>query len=271
MQDQTPLPEEQLTVQDYDNDPRYQHLKSSDWLARFEAKFSREPQITVVPEPEVRKKSLDEFLEGTVSRIAKGREPSDVQYDLNALASAFQKLGRSYDPGFSYGHNRDIYRALILWAISHKDSKLDLNKGLFLYGPIGTGKTLALQILAHLLEADELRALHYTMTKADDIVDQVMTTGNFIEIKKLAYRHVFIDEVGQERLFINYFGNELCVMEKVLMYAYDSYRANRTFMHMSSNYEPEKFEQMYGPRVYSRMKEMFNFIKVDGIDLRGLK
>jgi DNA replication protein DnaC len=263
--------DEEMSIKDFENDPRYQHLKDSDWLTSWQDRFSKDPVITVVPKRQPVERSLEDVLNETMSHISQGRPHQEKDVNLNRLASMWNAIGRKFDPSFSYNHHRELYRSMILWAVAHKDSKHDINRGLFLHGPIGTGKTLAMSILRIFLQITGQQEIVFDIHKADDIVDRIMTDGKFDAIRKLSFKHLFVDEVGQEKIQIQYFGNEVCVMEKVFMYAYDSHSRYRTYMHVSTNVDPSKFDILYGPRVYSRMQELFNFIYVKGDDFRTKK
>lgn len=267
-----PLPEEEkLSVEDYNNDPRYAHLRSEDWNERYARKFNTPMQVTEYIKPQIKKLSIGEAIDLSTNNIPGFRTASEIEYDLNQLAVLWERIGIRYDQDYSYKRTRDLNRQLIMWAIAHPESTLDLNKGIMVYGDIGTGKTMSMIILSHFMNLMSMSKLRYKIRKADDIVDEVMTTGKMDQIKRLAESHLFVDEVGQERIEINYYGNEICVMEKLLLYAYDSYKTRRTFLHISSNYAPEVLGDFYGRRVSSRIQEMFNCVHVKGIDIRSTK
>ena len=264
-------PIEHENIEDYEHDPRYQHLKSKDWsVSKWIQRFQRPPTITEVPSKPKKKVSIDEILTDKLSFVQRRRKhcnPDD--YDLQICAKIWHKTGKTFDPGFDYNKRRALYRSLILWAIGHPDSELDIDKGLFIFGPVGTGKTLSMQVLQVFLKVvTDHENLSFKMYKADEIVDKVMSKGKFEEIKSMAFKNLFIDDVGQESITINWYGNELCIMEKMIMYAYDAYIQNRTYMHISTNLKPTDFMNLYSPRVYSRIHKMFNLIEVTGDDFR---
>ena len=56
-------------------------------------------------------------------------------------------------------------------------------------------------------------------------------------------------------------------MEQILLNRYDNNLPFK-FTHITTNKSVDEIEQMYGTRVRSRMKEMFNMIVLDGKDRR---
>lgn len=264
-------PREHESIEDYSKDPRYDHLKDKTWSAsKWRERFQSKPTVTDVPVRTKPKASIDQVISQKLSFVKKRRVHCKAdQYDLHTCAKIWQKIGEQFDTGFDYELRRSLYRTLILWAIAHQKSEVDIDKGLLLFGPVGTGKTLAMQILQVFIKVvKDTDNLSFRTFKADEIVDKVMSKGRIEDIKRLAYRNVFVDDVGQESITVNYYGNEMCIMEKMIMYAYDAYTHHRTYMHISTNLLPTDFMNLYSPRVYSRIQKMFNLIEVTGDDFR---
>ena len=67
------------------------------------------------------------------------------------------------------------------------------------------------------------------------------------------------DDLGTENN-LKYFGNECNVMAEVLLSRYDLFISRQLITHITTNLSAPEIEAVYGNRVRSRMREMFNLI-----------
>ena len=151
----------------------------------------------------------------------------------------------------------------------------DINKGLYIYGVFGVGKTLFFRVMRYYLNSygkgifavtsDELMA-EYAVSGFEAIMKYCASrTHNGYQPKEL-----MIDDLGQGANDVKFYGTHTNVMVEVLQRRYraftDAYQ--RTFI--STNLEPKEIKELYGEYISSRMQEMFNIILFPGTDKRKL-
>ncbi len=142
-----------------------------------------------------------------------------------------------------------------------------LKKGIYLFGDVGSGKTL---IMRH-LRNNQVKS--YRMIRCRDIALQYADEGRPVVERYSRYspdvdhsaRDLFqqtesgycFDDLGTESTAQN-FGNKINVMEQILMNWYDSGKWNS--IHLTTNLNADDIEEAYGSRLRSRFRQMFNII-----------
>lgn len=72
------------------------------------------------------------------------------------------------------------------------------------------------------------------------------------------------DDLGVENN-LKYYGNECNVMAEILLSRYDLFISHNMLTHITTNLNSSEIESMYGNRVRSRMRQMFNLIGFEAI------
>ena len=70
------------------------------------------------------------------------------------------------------------------------------------------------------------------------------------------------DDLGTESA-LKYFGNTCNVLGEILLSRYDHFVTNKMITHATTNLSASELENLYGNRVRSRMREMFNLLSFD--------
>ncbi len=78
-------------------------------------------------------------------------------------------------------------------------------------------------------------------------------------------KHYCFDDLGTENN-LKYYGNECNIMAEVLLSRYDLFISGKLITHLTSNLSASEIEDVYGNRIRSRMREMFNLISFDKDD-----
>lgn len=159
------------------------------------------------------------------------------------------------------------------------DSVYDVKKGLFLSGNIGVGKTTMLRVIRQVQiqiyrEYGIQRVVNFDHSNyencfytATELVDKY-TNGDYRKMQYLANIPLLtIDEVGRENLAANSFGNQKSVIADLLAARYQN-KNLVVYTGITTNLNAEGFKDRYGYFILDRVKEMFNFIRVDGDSLR---
>jgi DNA replication protein DnaC len=179
-------------------------------------------------------------------------------------------------------YNLPIIEILIMYFNNIKSIDtivVNLNKGIILAGSVGTGKSKIMQLFSHYGFIKQLEK-KFKFERAVFMIDQYSTGGN-AEINTYLYNiqtngynykvrkpfNLCIDDIGLVDEEAMYFGNRENVIAKILFTRYDFLELN-ILTHATTNIEVETMKQKYGERLYSRFREMFNFIHLDGNDRR---
>ena len=212
------------------------------------------------------------------------------KFDMKIALNVFQKMGtiKLHSQNIKYAidqRNRWVIEQLIKWvegddtmqAITmNNNTKLikgSLTKGLYIAGPTGTGKTLAVDILNEFTEIDYIPInlngktfrLKWQSIRAADICQEYSQYGEIDKWKKCAI--LCIHDLGAEKLETMYMGNRTEVLREIIEYRGDN---DGLITIITSNVKPEKLISLYGARVASRISGMCNYFILRGEDRRML-
>jgi len=141
-------------------------------------------------------------------------------------------------------------------------------RGLMLLGGIGSGKTLLMRGMVDVLWCFNIEARlvpTYVLTENYGR-DGMSALGRFQYSGHEIYpgsTTIILDDLGAEDI-VSHYGQPINVVAEVLLRRYD----NRALTFGTSNLDQRTIRKFYGERVWSRMKEMFNFIELKGEDRR---
>jgi DNA replication protein DnaC len=139
---------------------------------------------------------------------------------------------------------------------------LNLYKGLWIRGEPGRGKTFPLQCLQN----NELAP--FNLHSMLHIANEVAGNGIYEINEPLKV----IDDVGSEQAIVNHYGTKINWFKDFIeIYYAEQNILSGAFSRMiiTTNLGFDKIGELYGFRVRSRVKDMFNVIDVRGEDLRG--
>ena len=141
---------------------------------------------------------------------------------------------------------------------------IDLNKGVLLSGPIGSGKTSLMNLMKTLTSAEQkfyikpCRDISYEFIQEGYEIIQRYSKGKLYPDPKT----ICFDDLGTENN-IKYYGNECNVMAEILLSRYDLFIAKKIQTHITTNLSATEIESAYGNRVRSRLRSMVNLISFD--------
>lgn len=150
------------------------------------------------------------------------------------------------------------------------DSGYSLSKGLILVGPVGCGKTTLMKVFSK--NPQQSYSLISCRNLADKYKEKSMNgIYKYFDTIKNTMPHLYygqlqlgwcFDDLGTESAKKNY-GDELNVMAEVILNWYDKLGIGFNKIHITTNLSAFQIEEIYGARVRSRMREMFNIIEFD--------
>lgn len=201
------------------------------------------------------------------------------------LLQIFEKVGQSLEPRYRIdGDNKAVVLNMFRWLIgdehfkasnpvTHKSVQGRLNKGIYLCGQTGTGKTLSMNILKRIIYAFGLKyelnrqqtSLYWKTYRADVLADRYAHGDSLQDVIDLPV--LGIDDLGTENTDIVYMGNHMNLMKNIIEQRGD--RKDRlTFFTSNLAIGSQELTDKYGERAVSRLTDMCNFYFLKGKDHR---
>ena len=195
----------------------------------------------------------------------------NTQYSYPQIVSWLQSKGNELYGGHFKIMENDHYIIYKLIAYFLKDEaachqyNISLNKGILLSGPVGCGKTSLMTLMKHLTTTEfkfiikPCRDISFEFIKDGYEVIHKYSRGKLDHLDPKIY---CFDDLGLENN-LKYYGNECNVMAEILLSRYDLYISRRIQTHITTNLSASEIEVLYGNRVRSRMRKLFNLIAYD--------
>ncbi|MEP6262858.1 MAG: ATPase [Gillisia sp.] len=132
---------------------------------------------------------------------------------------------------------------------------LDINKGILLTGPVGCGKTSLLKLLKFLVPHQK----SYEVIPCRNVTFAFNHLG-FKTVEDYGNSGFYcFDDLGVEPTG-RFFGQDCNVMGEILLSRFDLLQDHKIKTHATTNLNADELEALYGERVRSRMRELFNLI-----------
>lgn len=182
--------------------------------------------------------------------------------------SFFEKRGKElFGEKFKiYPQDHDtLYKLLVYFLGDPENAKkvnLDLNKGILLTGPIGCGKTSLMTLMRFVPPPER----NHIMKSCREVSFEFIQEGYEVlwRYSRMAFSNnhpkiYCFDDLGVEQS-LKYYGNECNVLGEILLSRYDLFLSHRMITHITTNLSASEIENLYGNRIRSRMRQMFNLI-----------
>lgn len=173
-------------------------------------------------------------------------------------------------------NNIEVLEGLIRWIIKDSTGEYDIQKGLFIYGAYGTGKTDLLHSLKHFSIKLNLSNNRYdNVRKLPQIQSYKFMIQKAKESKSIAGLYKkdgpsIIDDLGfKNETQLKIFGEKTNVIDEIIESRHRAWRANRNhYSIFTSNLDVEDIHEVHGEGISSRLIEMCNIILWDGENFR---
>lgn len=162
----------------------------------------------------------------------------------------------------------------LLSYFCNQEGICNLDKGIMLAGGVGVGKTVLMSLLAQ-NQKDSFIVVPCRKVAQDYVNGGPDGKGGIKAIEKYfkpmyVTKNIFghgelgicFDDLGTEGDKKN-FGNELNVMAEIILDRYDNPNLKGK-THFTTNLSAEEINEIYGPRVSSRLREMVNICAYEG-------
>lgn len=218
---------------------------------------------------------IDKILADTKSgsMTSGNRRIQYTPYEMDIALQVVERIGKGINPRFSLTEKgKEVYRKLIQFFHADPEFVGDSDKGILLMGPTGTGKTLAMEIMAKYRTIDDtkfiinnrLYRMNYDIIDVNRITSQFMD-NSFDGIQAYCNRFLIcLDDIGTEIEQVKHYGNTLDVVSHIIAERY----AKKLMTFGTTNFPIKTLEDKYGDRIISRMYSMFNFIEMKDRDFR---
>lgn len=186
-----------------------------------------------------------------------------LHYDFPKCLSYLEQMGKQhYGPKFIINpEDKEIIFKLIVYFISDQENctthGIDLQKGILLTGPVGCGKTSLMFLMRYF--APHPIAVKPSREITFEFIREGYDTINKYGKKDTPY---CFDDLGVEQS-LKYYGNECNVMAEILLSRYDLFISQNIRTHATTNLNAQELEKLYGNRVRSRLRELFNLVSFD--------
>jgi DNA replication protein DnaC len=175
-----------------------------------------------------------------------------------------------------YFTNNQEFEKLNTKEFNDVDIPFSLNKGIWLWGNPGVGKTLLMQMFRInkrlCFDVVQCPKFAYNYVKfGDDVINpykkvvpaDVASYDNFFQkVKGVCY-----NDLGTEPLQSKHYGNAINVMQTILLETYEN-KVPWWQRHVTTNLTFQQVEDCYGVRVKDRIRQCFNIIDIRGGSLR---
>lgn len=192
---------------------------------------------------------------------------SSCQTELKSIKVLFYDCIRYYCKGFVVDkNNQKVINDLFHWCIRDRNGALNPEKGLWIYGNIGTGKSTLMKAIILFVRKYWLRDSGETVNPK--CVNVPTFCGKYATDGFTVFESIPMgfDELGTEIAPTNHVGNKLNVVAHLMNTIYDN--GSDIPKIVTTNNTLSDTLNLYGPRTVDRIAQLFNLVELKGVTRR---
>ena len=158
-------------------------------------------------------------------------------------------------------YNKNLLAGLTKYFTWQASSPYCIEKGLWLFGPVGVGKSFLLEVFEAFTNKFNLPTsfkLHNLKTISCNCQQEGVGS-----LKKYFQGFNAFDDVGFENT-VKYMGNSICVFSELINEIYKKHTKSGKIALVTTNLLPPAIGAKYGERIEDRLKQLFTFICLGG-------
>lgn len=149
----------------------------------------------------------------------------------------------------------ETIRGLIRYFINDDSSPYPINKGLFVYGGVGSGKTEIMSCMGKMCERLDLKKA-FVFCKMSDIYTKTRTDKEYDPIEPNVSGSRLFDEFARYTGPVLRFGEPIDINEAIIEQRYDRFVRYGQITHILTNTTPNALQEMISPMLFDRIREM---------------
>lgn len=202
-------------------------------------------------------------------------DSNKIVYSLNQVSTAFKKSAEEFCPGFLLDDIiKPTFRLLCLYFANdprfEEDNNFKLAKGIGLFGNVGVGKTILMQAcrINPRMDFTVVSTPHLSDIYQEEGIEGLKRFAGISSSSGEPQKAFCFDDLGCEPTSSKYMGNEMNVMQRIILSRYEK-KIPFNYTHFTSNLSSDEISELYGIRTKSRLREMCNVIVLPGEDRRS--
>lgn len=156
-----------------------------------------------------------------------------------------------------------VLNDLIRYFINDKESTIPLNKGLFIFGAYGVGKTEIMQCFQKMcIELNLSKSFDYVVLS--EVYTQAKGDKEFDPITPNLYGTKLFDEFGRNVGGVLRFGEPIDINEGIIEARYRRYKTYGKLTHFITNATPNEIDGIVSGMIADRLREMTKSVLFSG-------
>lgn len=168
----------------------------------------------------------------------------------------------------------DVMEDLIKYLIGDPSGRWNSDLDLYLWGDVGVSKTtlaragkMMLDYLRGYMKKELLKK--YKFISMEEVFFSAYSSGTLKGIENIVKGDVCIDELSERHMSYKHFGNDLNLMNDILMLRHNLWKQRRARTMITTNIPPSKLKEIVNDeRLYHRIRQQYKTVEIIGEDQR---
>ena len=227
--------------------------------ANFENRFAGTPFLAKTPEQKKYLKKVTSKEDFSLKSMLRKATAKKLLWKIIQTKLASQ--GRKFEHD---GNDLVVIRDLLKYFIGDPSGDLDLRKGICLSGDVGMGKTFLMECFMSFTKITNNRT--FGKIGCGDIYEEIGKASksrfgsSAAAMSKYYKKNLFFDDLGNEPLVFQDYGNKIEFMDRIFFKREESFRNGLCISHITTNLKGKEISERYGKRFFDRFKQMFNVL-----------